>query len=462
MFQRVFGSSSNRFFMHKIVLFTTFIFTALSSFAKQSNTCAFIENKGQIIDQNNQPNPSVKYIYNGGSMKLQLRNNSFSYEVLRSERLPRKRLLPASLLKDRRYKGLNDSIVWYSHRVDVTLVNANLHPEIIATEAQTEVLNYYTTGTPEEGVTNVHQYGKVTYKEIYPNIDLEFTTSTNAAHPFKYNFIVHPGGDVSSIRLHYEGADATALDQGSILIRTTQGNLNESIPSSFIAENSKSVHVDYTVLGTNTYGFKVGKYPFTQTLVIDPWATYFGWADSTFGVFLALDEERNIITSGWTVQSLNVATSGVFQTVYSGNKDAFVRKWSSSGHPVWCTYYGGTEEEAISSVVSDVQGNIFIGGKTLSSNNISTPGSFMDTFQPLGGTNSFTATLSPNGIRIWGTYLNIFIAPKLELDKNGNLYIAGLTSTTGMATAGAHQVNYGGGNADAFLIKFNTNGTRLW
>ena len=433
-----------------------------TALGKGTGVLGFIENKGQIIDQNNLPNPKVKYLWNGGGMKLQLRDNAFSYEVLRTETLLRRNPLSGSMLRDKKQAKLNDSIVYHSHRVDVSLINANSHPELVAEETQTEVLNYYTTGTPEEGVTNVHQYGKVTYKNIYPNIDLEFETSNNAAHPFKYNFIVHPGGDVNAIQLHYEGADGTALKQGSIQITTANGKLEEAIPASFTAENSKSVNVKYQSFANNTYGFKAGKYPASQTLVIDPWATYFGWTDSAIAISLALDAERNIFTTGWTEQVQNVATSGTFQTVYAGNKDAFVRKWNTSGFPIWCTFYGGSEEDVAESIVCDVQGNIFIGGKTLSSSNIATVGSFIDTYQLVGGTTSFTAKLSPNGSRFWGTYLNIDISPKLVLDNNGDLYIAGPIGIPGMATIGAHQVNYGGGLGDAFLIKFNTNGTRLW
>jgi hypothetical protein len=61
---------------------------------------AFIENKGQIIDQNNQLNPSVKYLWTGNGMKVQLKANSFSYEVLKYEKQVRKRTLPSSILRE--------------------------------------------------------------------------------------------------------------------------------------------------------------------------------------------------------------------------------------------------------------------------------------------------------------------------------------------------------------------------
>ncbi len=41
----------------------------------------FIENKGQIIDQNYQPNTSVMYLHPGKDYSLHLKSNGFSYEL---------------------------------------------------------------------------------------------------------------------------------------------------------------------------------------------------------------------------------------------------------------------------------------------------------------------------------------------------------------------------------------------
>ncbi|MBK7309704.1 MAG: gliding motility-associated C-terminal domain-containing protein [Sphingobacteriaceae bacterium] len=73
-------------------------------------------------------------------------------------------------------------------------------------------------------------------------------------------------------------------------------------------------------------------------------------------------------------------------------------------------------------------------------------------------------------VRLWGTYFGgngrdyIFdITPDLA----GDIYFTGETlSQTNLATVGAHQTVYGGGNAvnwgDAFLSKFTSTGARVW
>ncbi|MBL7911611.1 MAG: SBBP repeat-containing protein [Bacteroidia bacterium] len=70
--------------------------------------------------------------------------------------------------------------------------------------------------------------------------------------------------------------------------------------------------------------------------------------------------------------------------------------------------------------------------------------------------------------RLWGTYYGDSPADygrSCTTDISNNVYLAGYTgsgSGTIIATAGSHQTNLGGPPNDAFLAKFNTNGTRLW
>jgi hypothetical protein len=71
-----------------------------------------------------------------------------------------------------------------------------------------------------------------------------------------------------------------------------------------------------------------------------------------------------------------------------------------------------------------------------------------------------------NGLRQWGTYYGGNGSERGECcttDISGNVYLAGFTSSNGnttIATPSGHQPNYGGGNFDAFLAKFNSNGVR--
>ncbi|MBL6964823.1 MAG: hypothetical protein ISR55_13455, partial [Bacteroidetes bacterium] len=50
-------------------------------FPNESLSLGFIENRGQIIDQHNKPNPDVRYLLNMPGMNVQLKSNGFSYDA---------------------------------------------------------------------------------------------------------------------------------------------------------------------------------------------------------------------------------------------------------------------------------------------------------------------------------------------------------------------------------------------
>jgi hypothetical protein len=74
----------------------------------------------------------------------------------------------------------------YFHRIDFILVNADPDCEVLRSEPSVDYRNYYTTGTPAGGVKEVSSYRQIIYKNIYPDIDLEFLTGEGSG--FKYTF----------------------------------------------------------------------------------------------------------------------------------------------------------------------------------------------------------------------------------------------------------------------------------
>ena len=66
--------------------------------------------------------------------------------------------------------------------------------------------------------------------------------------------------------------------------------------------------------------------------------------------------------------------------------------------------------------------------------------------------------------RLWATYYGGTgwdNANSVACDASGNVYIAGTTNSSNIASAGFQNV-YGGGSYDAFLVKFDASGNRLW
>jgi hypothetical protein len=408
----------------------------------------FIENKGQVLDQNHQPNTAVQYLLNTPGLNVQLRKGGFSYDSYVTN-------MPAGGWKPATVQNQNVVDAEFKfHRVDITLVGSNANSTVTTGEAAADYINYYTTGV-ENGALNVHHYNTITYKNIYNGIDLEFTAGKNGK-AFEYNFIVHPGANPSVIKLQYTGANSTELLNNSINIKVAHGSMDEVIPASFIATTKEPVEVVYNSKGVNTYGYTVGAYDKSKTLIIDPtpalaYASYYGGSgtDVSFGGSV---QGSNMYVCGTTLSSTNIATTGSHQSNYWNQTDGYFAKFSLAGVRAWSTYYGNAQREVIFSVVASSAGNIFVGGQTSSTSGFSSSGSVM---QPGFGGNfdGFIAKFNSNGVRQWGTYLggsSFETVYSLAVDANGDVAFGGVTASQNMYTPGA-QKQFLSGPADAWV-----------
>ena len=64
-----------------------FLVATNNLFAQFSEEISFVENVGQLLDQNNKPNSDVNYLARKNDFQVQLRNNGFSYELIKDQKL---------------------------------------------------------------------------------------------------------------------------------------------------------------------------------------------------------------------------------------------------------------------------------------------------------------------------------------------------------------------------------------
>lgn len=439
--------------------FILFIFCFSTCYSGISITSGFIENKGQIIDQDNKSNPLVKYFFYSPGLNVQLRQNGFSYDIYSS-------YSPDS-------PNSRDTSFIYYHRIDFNFIDINPNFSIETLSPSFEYYNYYTTGCGTNGVQNVHQYQAIVYKNLYQNIDLYYKNDPNTG--FKYNYIIRPGGDINQIKFRIDGASAMPDDiAGSIIIQTRFGNLSEEIPLSYIENylGRKPIDIHFRKIDSITFGLSANiDTPSSFSIIIDPiptrkWGTYFGGSLSE-GVgerCSDIDNQQNLIMAGTTISNNNIATTGAFLTTIQGGFDAFLAKFTSSGSLIWATYFGGPTWEGSSSVGIDNDDNIFLCGNTNSSSNIATPGAYQTILS--GASDAYIAKFNALGQRIWSTYFGgneSEIGATCRIGPTGSVYMSGYTgSTTGIATPGSCQTIYGGGPSDCYLVKFSSSGNRLW
>lgn len=270
---------------------------------------AFVENKGQVTDTRGDVRPDILYTTDLNGVNVYFRNDAVSYVFSKVENNPR--------TQQPEITGL--------YRMDLEFVGANKNVRVLSEQALAGVANFYTATTPD-GVQGVKSYRKVVYKNLYNNVDLVFYAATNGAG-LKYDFIVHPGGNVNDIQIRYVAANQVRLDNGALESTTPLGNVREDAPYTFTQNNKTRVASQY-VLRNGVMSFRVGNYDKSQTLVIDPFttvaATYYGATnlDQAYGVVVG--PAGNTTITGYTQNANFPVTAGAHQGTFAGSNDAFV------------------------------------------------------------------------------------------------------------------------------------------
>ncbi|URC12725.1 T9SS type B sorting domain-containing protein [Flavobacterium sp. B183] len=474
--------------MEQRLLLYFFLFT-FQLFSQNTNqSIGFKENKGQIIDQKGKPNTEVKYLLNSTGLNVQLKKNGFSYDVYEVKKTPRRqtpktaKTLPHLIPEKDNEENPEFDVEYTFHRIDIDFVHSNSKVEVITEQKSKDFDNYYNVPNKPEGITGVYQFKQITYKNIYPNIDVVFTIPNDPKKVVEYNFIIHPKGKISDIQLKFNGAETDLVDN-KIQMNVRFGKMEETLPASWIEEgNSKrEIAVGYRKIKKNVYGFDSTNPVNGKTIVIDPvpvrlWGTYYGGekTDSASSIFT---KDGFVYMAGATYSTNNIASSGAYQNINisTWDYDAFFTKLNSDGTRVWGTYFGGLYADVIRKIKVSNNDNIYIAGYTLSRTNISTPGSHQpNPGHPLYNSyDGFLAKFDSNGMRKWATYYggqDYDAIQGLTIDPNENLFISGETdSSTNIGTIGSYQPSinsnlspFGNLYVDAFIAKFSSNGVREW
>lgn len=418
----------------------------------------FIENKGQLLNQFNKPNNEVLFIHQQEGLKVILRENGFSYDLTKI--VNKVDAFDDYLLNE--YEDVSYTVK--SHRIDFNFPSV---PHSIEKYAPSKsYTNYYINGIE---ALNVQRFSKIIYKNVYPNVDVEFIISKEGK--FKYNILCHNSADCASFYLTVLGSDDVKITSEDALgMSTSLGYFEEKIPYSYVKDkNNKRVKVDVTYLLTNnSIFFKIPQFNANSILVIDPepegvWGTYFGGAEYDISTTIATDLNANVYHAGITMSFSNIATTGAHESSYQGGLDGFIAKYDTEGNLLWSSYYGGPQTDRPYGLTTDSQGNVYLGGSSHSEFGIATIGSYQDVLS--GMDDIFIVKFNENGVRQWATYVggtgHDFVTTIKHF--NNALYITGHTnSPNGIATAGTFLPSYTA-NETGYLISLSDDGTtRNW
>lgn len=433
-----------------------------NSLERPNNKICFTENRGQFADQNYRPRPDVLFGGSDGQLTFHITRKGISYQLYRVDSYKE--------IEDPKTKEKQNEIDQQSiYRTDIKWLNANPNPVVKTDEALQGYDNYYLEQCPN-GALNVKSYKGITLLNIYNNIDLHYYEKEGH---LKYDYIVAPHANYKEIQLKVEGATLILQNDGSLIIETPFGKIQEQAPK--VYQNGKQLEARYTITN-NTIGFDVENYNSNDELIIDPvtrlWGTYYGGSGDDFCTSTKVDALGNVYMAGHSGSNAGtvIATTGSYQNVFGGGAfDAYLVKFSGSGLRLWGTYYGGIGSDFATCCNFDASGNLYMVGYTSSSTGVvmATSGSYQSTYG--GGTyDAYMVQFNSSGVRLWATYYGgagTDVGEGCSIDASGNVYMAGYTAgNTGtvIVTSGSHQNAYGGGAWDAYLVKFNSGGVRDW
>lgn len=237
-------------------------------------------------------------------------------------------------------------------------------------KAQAE-FNYMKGNDPEEWQQKVSSYRTLKYNQIFEGIDFYFTGSDGA---LKYTFLAQPGTDISRIKFVYEGAESLSINEnGDLEINFAGKKLVDSRPSAWQVIDGEKVLVEisYRLIDELGYGFEVGDYDPEYGVVIDPtleYSSYLGGTNAEHIRAIAVDDEGFAYVTGHTASSDFPVTPGVINETNASTTDLFVTKFNQDGSElIYSTYLGGSGAEYSYGLAVDKAGNAYIVGDTSSS-----------------------------------------------------------------------------------------------
>ncbi len=205
--------------------------------------------------------------------------------------------------------------------------------------------------------------------------------------------------------------------------------------------------------------------------------SYIGGSGLDLATGISWNAATGHVYVGGSTQSTNLpATAGAFRTQcgtdgtcnngpFGPEDDAWVASFdpTNTSQYVFLTYVGGESFDNSTALTSDVQGNVYITGKTESTQfpvQYALPGQS----NLLGVQNAFVTALTPDGSAlVYSTYLGgdgFDEGLGIVVDPNNNSYVTGTTSSTNFPVQDQSQQKFGGGNvgqfdSDAFVTELN-------
>ena len=401
------------------------------------------------------------------------------------------------------------------------LVAANSHAPSRALGHLTGSVNYFTGNDPKKWTTGVQSYRRVSYRGVYPGIDLVYYGNQRQ---LEYDFRVAPGADPGRIALQFTGASPQVDSRGDLVLSVRGSETRFHKPVVYQMRGDVRVGVDAAYRERDgRVSFALGPYNHRRALIIDPvlsYMTYLGGSGADFvgnatsqnaaggsiqSQGIAVDSTGSVYVTGST-ESVNFPLVNAYESAglqHAGLQTAFVTKLNPAGTAfVYSTYLGGTAVDYGFAIAVDAAGSAYVVGET-SSPDFPVKGAYQAMCSPQlssglivtscgynAHTNAFVTKLSPDGKSlVYSTFLGGDdalggeAAYGVTVDAKGQAYVVGQSAdfcgpiyaggpsspayycfptTPGALVAGAEMVQAGNMSLqNGFLSVFSADGSTL-
>lgn len=267
------------------------LFTLLASFiitlavAQQNQTWnvrygnerAFVENKGQFnIRHSSLGEKDIRYALDEPLKLIYFTPQGLVYHFYKFDKQEERDELKDKTIRHRQPGQEEDEVEREKFRTQHQLIsftweNANPNPQIIAEEktAATHTYSLRDVSGKASSLNDLQAYRKITYKNLYPNIDVVYTIQNGAV---KYSLVLRPGANPAVVKMKYEkGANLYVAKNGNLHVATTFGDIVEDAPLTFYASNQSHKIASAFQLQGRSVSFRLSGYDNTQEVVVDPW-----------------------------------------------------------------------------------------------------------------------------------------------------------------------------------------------
>ncbi len=327
------------------------------------------------------------------------------------------------------------------------------------------------TDADNNNPNDVKDYGKIALDQAG---NVYVTGITNSSDfPTENAFQSSLGGGIDAFVAKYDSDGNVLMSSylGGIADEQTEGGGGiavDAMGNIFIGGNTKSNSFFTTTGAYQTSYSGGGESDIFIVKISADFSSVTGtfWGDTSVDILkdLSLDINGNVWAVGYSEES-EITLNGQ-QTDALGDRDGLILGFDNNLSQLdYGSFYGGQFDESIEGIQLDDSGNIYICGSTFSTSDFPILNPFQNFYQ--GGEEGFVAKLDATGAIVWSTFLGGAQNERIDaigLDNNDNIYVTGSTSSDDFPIFRTAQETYNTINCeqDAFVFKFNNNGTRDW